>query len=363
MNEQPRSEREWMKHCADLQKQYKFDDLLADRTDRGKTGQIGAKQSGNIPVLFANGTGLAETYENALINLWVNGGFLRTQYDRADATSGLFIDPPSKDTTMHLVVDQPFAEPMIHKAFPGGLEDLEEYRQEVVDGIKDNWVRNPDDPTDTRWEYTYHGRFADYRVPGIPGTINQIQEAINNLVKSPITRRSQMITWKPWEDVKIGDPACLQSFWFRIMRETPEGLLVPEGVNYSDEKIGKARLNTNIRIRSNDAFGAHFMNMFGFIHLAQYVADEVAKKREEPVQLGRIDYQADSFHVYGKDFPQFLERFGNSLRTRNFSRLPGETDDSGARTMYYNDPETQSMFAEARPVIARKVAEQNAKYA
>jgi len=39
----------------------------------------------------------------------------------------------------------------IHRAFPGGLEDLEIYRQEVVDGVHDHWIapRKESGPTPT----------------------------------------------------------------------------------------------------------------------------------------------------------------------------------------------------------------------
>mgnify|MGYP000247427243 CR=1 FL=1 len=46
-------------------------------------------------------------------------------------------------------------------AFPAGVEDLKEYVLELK-GAKDHWVKNINDPSDTRWEYTYHGRLAAY---------------------------------------------------------------------------------------------------------------------------------------------------------------------------------------------------------
>ena len=40
---------------------------------------------------------------------------------------------------MILTVHDPLAEPMIHRDFPGGFEDLQEYVMEVCEGIKDHW--------------------------------------------------------------------------------------------------------------------------------------------------------------------------------------------------------------------------------
>ena len=106
----------------------------------------------NIPVLVVQGRCLAEAYERALVALFEGGIAVPTQYDKPG-------DPPSLDCTMNLTVLEPLADPMIHKAFPGGIEDLREYVLEVQ-GAKDHWVKNMNDPADTRWEYTYHGRLA-----------------------------------------------------------------------------------------------------------------------------------------------------------------------------------------------------------
>ena len=104
-----------------------------------------------IPVLTAEGEGIAQAWENSLIKLIAAGCDISTQYDKPG-------DPPSKDATMIMTVANPLGEPMIHRDFPGGLEDLQEYVLEVCDGIKDHCVRDPLDPQDTRWEYTYHQR-------------------------------------------------------------------------------------------------------------------------------------------------------------------------------------------------------------
>lgn len=50
------------------------------------------------------------------------------------------------------------SEPRIHRAFPGGIVELEAYRQEVVEGIHDHWVN----PAEGKWEYTYHERLTAY---------------------------------------------------------------------------------------------------------------------------------------------------------------------------------------------------------
>ena len=95
---------------------------------------------GNIPVISARGKCLSEAWENALVALYFYGCNIRTQYDKKD-DAGNFLDPASKDCSMRMIIEDPLAEPMIHKSFPGGPDDLEEYRQEVVEGVKNHWVR------------------------------------------------------------------------------------------------------------------------------------------------------------------------------------------------------------------------------
>jgi len=174
-----------------------------------------------IPVLYVTETSLAAAYEKAVLLLVAEGIPFRTQYDKPG-------DPPSRDCTMNITVLDPLSEPMIHKAFPGGIEDLREYVMEVQ-GVKDHWTRNINDPDDTRWEYTYHGRLADYGawrelrdgtslVTG-PFRIDQIEAVITKLVEEPFTRQAQMITWMPNLDLDCYDPPCLQSLWYRIVED------------------------------------------------------------------------------------------------------------------------------------------------
>ena len=252
---------------------------------------------GSIPVLFTQGDNLAQAWENSLIELYKSGCDIKTEYDKPD-------DPPSKDCTMTVVVKDPLAEPMIHMDFPGGLEDLQEYVLEVLDGIKDHCVRETaDDPNDTRWEYTYHQRLFAYEVPGL-SIFDQVEIVAQKMAKTPYTRRAQAITWKVWEDNDCYDPACLQSIWCRVL----------------PDHDGTWRLNTNVRFRSNDAYKAAFMNMFALIRLQQRIADRITELSGESVKLGRYVHQADSYHIYGSYFNECEGRFINALKDRTFAQ-------------------------------------------
>jgi len=297
--------------------------------------------SHDIPVLNVRGKSLAEAYENALIELNENGRRISTQYDKPG-------DPLSVDATMNLTIEDPLAEPMIHKAFPGGIEDLREYVYELQ-GAKDNWVKNINDPNDTRWEYTYHGRLKNYgtwkEICGglMPQSstcgdfeVDQIEAVIQKLCDQPYTRQAQMITWMPNLDMDCYDPPCLQSLWYRITEDE-------DGVQY---------LNCNVRFRSNDAWGANFMNMFGFIMFnKEVIADEVAKRTGKEVRLGRLNWQADSYHIYGKDVTNAQALLFNRLDKTTFEQ----------RVFEFTDEMIQDMYNEAESMILQKIADQNAK--
>lgn len=276
----------------------------------------------NIPVLLVEGKSLAEAWERSLIKLYQEGCDIKTEYDKPE-------DPPSKDCSMTIVVRNPLAEPMIHKDFPGGLEDLQEYVMEVLDGIKDHWVRkSADDPDDTRWEYTYHQRLFNYNIPGLDKTYDQIELLANKLAKIPCSRRAQAVTWKVWEDNFCYDPACLQSIWCRLL--------------HGNNNIWY--LNTNVRFRSNDAYKAAFMNMFALIQLQKKIANRISEISNKNVALGRYVHQADSYHIYGSYFDDFKGRFLTALKERTFEE----------RTFQYKD--VKIIMDEAIPAILNKAS-------
>ncbi len=292
----------------------------------------------NIPVLCVQAKTLAEAYESALIRLYNEGTRFKTQYDKPG-------DPESIDCTMNITIFEPETDPVIHQAFPGGIDELKEYVMELK-GYKDHWVKNMNDPADTRWEYTYHGRLANYgawkeRKDDGSGEshevgfhVDQIESVIEKLVAQPYTRQAQMITWMPNIDLNVFDPPCLQSLWYRILEDE-------EGVQW---------LNCNIRFRSNDAWGASFMNMFGFIQFnREIIAAEVEKRSGKTVKLGRLNWQADSYHIYGKDIAK--------AKSMLFDRI--DTMDFEMRVYNFNDPFIRDMYDEAEKMVMMKIENYN----
>ena len=107
--------------------------------------------SGNIPTINITGATLPISWEKAVLAVYDKGIDVKTEYDKST-------DPPSKDATVIVTIENPFEEPRIHKNFPGGPEELEVYRQEVVEGLHDHWIN----PEEDKWTYTYHERLFNY---------------------------------------------------------------------------------------------------------------------------------------------------------------------------------------------------------
>ena len=240
--------------------------------------------SGNIPTLSVSAGCLPEAWEKAVLAVWEDGVEFKTEYDKPE-------DPPSRDATVMITVEAPFAEPRIHKNFPGGPEELEAYRQEVCDGIHNHWI----DPVAGKWTYTYNERLFEYcpvedlRNPHAAkpfATVDQMKYVVEKLSETFHTRRAQAITWMPTADPPTDDPPCLQRLWFRIMRD----------------EAGVAVLNMNSHWRSRDLYKAWYMNVYALTDLQRIVAERISEKIGEPVRVGRYVDITDSLHIYGSYF-------------------------------------------------------------
>ena len=268
--------------------------------------------NGNIPVLYVSGKTLPEAWEKAVLACWRNGIAVKTEYDRPG-------DPPSRDCTMIFSAEDPFAEPRLHRAFPGGLEDLEVYRQEVVEGVHDHWIA----PKEGKWTYTYHKRLFAYDIEG--ATIDQINVIIDKLSRTGYSRRAQAITWNVKLDAPTDDPPCLQRVWCRTMEDETGGLV----------------LNMNCHWRSRDAYKAAFMNVFALTDLQRLIAERVGTRIGRPVRVGRYADLTDSFHIYGSYFKEF-QGFLKLVEKRSFEERTWPSS--------YAEP----MFEEARERLRRE---------
>jgi len=267
----------------------------------------------DLPVVHIVAENLPEGWEKAVVECWNRGATIATQYDKPG-------DPPSRDVSLFLAVADPFAEPRIHRAMPGGFYDLEIYRQEVVDGVHDHWIA----PEEGKWQYSYHERIATYTVPGVEKPINQLDYVVDALSAAPHTRRAQCVLWKPWTDPQCEHAACLQRLWFRIFDD---------------------RLLLAAHMRSNDAFKACFMNMYAFTDLQRTVAERLSERLGREIRVGQYNHVVDSFHIYGSYFSDF-EGFLKTVESRSFDQRTYRTDD------------IQILIDEAREKIAGMLAKE-----
>ncbi len=269
------------------------------------------KSSLTLPVICCTADNLAEGWEQAVVATWERGAQIPTQYDKPG-------DPPSRDATLVLAVADSFAEPRIHRALPGGIYDLEVYRQEVVDGIHDSWI----DPEAGKWSYTYHERLTAYTPLGTDEPVNQLELMLEGLTQTPYTRRAQAILWKPGLDQADEHPPCLQRLWCRV---------------FGDQLVMSAH------IRSNDAYKAAYMNMYAFTELQKVLAERLSAKLGQPIRVGQYNHIVDSFHIYGSYFEEF-EGFLRSLETRTFEQRTFTTE------------QVAPLIEEARERIAKSLA-------
>ena len=281
-------------------------------------------RASSIPVVSIEADCLPEAWEKAVLAVWDNGLEVKTQYDKPN-------DPPSRDATVMITIADPFKEPRIHKNFPGGPEELEAYRQEVVAGIHDHWI----DPAAGKWTYTYHERLFSYcpveqiRSPDSPKpftAVDQIQYIIDYLSRAGHSRRAQAITWMPTADPQTDDPPCLQRIWCRLV----------------ESDTGRWSLNMNTHWRSRDLYKAWFMNVYALTDLQRTIAEKIAQKRGEPVSVGRYVDISDSLHIYGSYLDEAAVEV-EKMRQSPFTE----------RSWQSNHPAFEMMTLEAREKLAR----------
>ncbi len=200
--------------------------------------------------LFVSGTTLPDAYHKALLALYEN----YTELPCPDYGGN------QKEASMTMTVTEPLSEPMISKLFIGDPRSLEQYRQEMLDGILDFEVERGN------WEYTYHQRMAD-----------QLPWIVEELTRNPDSRRA-VISIRSDEDMQTGSPACLQNIHY----------LIRDG-----------KLHCKVLFRSNDATKATYMNAFALIMLQKRFADALG------VPVGSYTHRANSFHVYERDYAMF----------------------------------------------------------
>jgi thymidylate synthase len=283
-----------------------------------------AISAGTIPTISVTADCLPEAWEKAVLAVWDHGLEIKTQYDKAE-------DPPSRDATVMVTVNNPLSEPRIHKNFPGGPAELEAYRQEVVDGIHDHWI----DPAAGKWTYTYHQRlFAycprqDLKDPDSAApfaSVDQVQFMVDCLSQASHSRMAQAITWMPTADPATDDPPCLQRIWCRLVGGSE----------------GELTLNMNAHWRSRDLYRAWFMNVYALTDLQRIIAERISKRMGRAVSVGRYVDICDSLHLYGSYLPDVVREV-EKMRHSPFTERAWDT----------THPAFEMMTSEAKEKLAQ----------
>jgi len=242
--------------------------------------------------LFVRGTTLPEAYHNALVAL-------HGDHDELPCPD---YDTRQKEASLTFVVEKPLEEPMISKMFIGDPRSLEQYRQEILDGILDFEIAKG------KWDYTYHQRME-----------KQIPWVIEELKRSEESRRAVVLVRTEY-DMTTDAPACLQHIQYFIRGE---------------------KLHCKVLFRSNDSTKATFMNAFGLIMLQKRIADAL------DLPVGTYTHRANSFHVYERDY----EMFDGYVR-----RIK-----AGGELTYEYVGDWDEMMEDAKPDIAKMVEAQRAQ--
>ena len=266
-----------------------------------------------MSVIFIEKEDIASAWIEALTKVMEHGDSISTSYDKEG-------DIPSKDATVMIKINKPFSNPMRNRRSKdnkileiqsklgnsykiyGHMGDYclipsiqSGYIEEIMEGINDHLIQE----SETSYPYSYHNRIfnyksyseedikhidydisrknfndsillSNYRLP----SINQIELVIEGLKKSPISRRIQATTWRPYSDPFRSDPPCLQRLHFRVKNE---------------------KLNMNSYWRSRDLFKAWQSNVNGMIRIQKLVADKCG------FEIGCYTDISDSLHIYGRD--------------------------------------------------------------
>ena len=141
--------------------------------------------------LFVKGKSLSEAYHMAI----------KAFSENHDVTPCSDYNTNQREASVTFVVEDPLLEPMISKLFIGDPHSLEQYRQEMLDGILDFEVQRGN------WDYTYHQRME-----------KQVPWVINELKRNPDTRRA-VISIRAKDDLNSESPACLQILQYFIRDE------------------------------------------------------------------------------------------------------------------------------------------------
>ncbi len=233
-----------------------------------------AIQLARVPAILVRGETLGEAYHRALVACYEEGLRIETPKHR----EGL---PLGCDGHITIEVSHPTEEPIMHKkALLDDARGVMQYILEVTHGIHNHWKKDPNNPEDVKWGYTYNERFVNQ----LPFVFAKIKDDWTK--KGRISGRDFFFaTWRPAEDsiVEQGDPPCLQNGQLRFIRD----------------RDGKYNMHYLTCWRSRDEIGGWTLNNIAQSRLMKLLAGKVSEVIGEEVKPGYYTDTSTSLHIYG----------------------------------------------------------------
>lgn len=311
-------------------------------------------------VIFVSKKSVRNAWLSAVAQVLYNGDDIRTEYDKEE-------DPPSKDATVLIEIENPLSEPISRKGkvmninskygnsfeVYGCMADTyligsiqSGYIEEIMEGANDRYLWE----SDTSFPYSYHDRIYSYTPYSLEDSIHvnyDLEFVDNNFVKAhkkllkagKIDTSEGTTTWKLKHLVdfnlnkKIPDQVGIQKipievinfpkidqieYIIRKLKEKPYSRraqaitwrplvdpfhIDPPCLQRIYMRVKDNKLIMQTTWRSRDLFRAWEANVNGMIRIQKYVADQLG------LEMGHYLDFSNSLHIYGNTISEVKDMF------------------------------------------------------
>ena len=315
-------------------------------------------------VFFISKKTVRDAWLSAVVQVLYKGDDIRTEYDKEQ-------DPPSKDATVLIEVENPMSEPISRKGrvmkinskygnsfeVYGCIADTyligsiqSGYIEEIMEGVNDHYLWE----SDTSFPYSYHDRIFSYTPYSLEDSIhvNYDLELVDStfikkhkkLMKAGKIQTSEEGTFwklKPLVDFnlnkKISDQIGIQKIPIEIiefpkidqieyiikkLKEKPYSRraqaitwrplvdpfhIDPPCLQRIYMRVKDEKLIMQTTWRSRDLFRAWEANVNGMIRIQKYVADQL------DLEMGHYLDFSNSLHIYGNTISEVKDMFNRML--------------------------------------------------
>ncbi|MCX8158814.1 MAG: hypothetical protein N3D20_00770 [Candidatus Pacearchaeota archaeon] len=250
-----------------------------------------------LPTINIVADSIGEAVHRAIIGCYDLGCRVQTPKHRDGMPLGC-------DAHMTIKVRNPCTEPLVHTR--GLVEDargIVQYILEVTHGIHNHWKKDPKNPNDLRWGYTYNERFEKQ----IPFVFAKIRNDFKK--KGRVSGRDYFFSiWRADEDsiLEQEDPPCWQSGQLRFLEDENKNLW----------------LNFVTYWRSRDLVKAWNENVVAMNRLHKLFAAKSSSILGREVKVGSYIDCSASLHIYGA---YLADGFGNHIERMKHGKIEDYT--------------------------------------